>query len=305
MSATTACQSPNAGPARLDLLLFLVMSLVWGSTWIAAKAGINAVPPVFFAACRYVLVGGLLLALVPGVARLLAGPGAARLWLTGTLVNTGTYATLLWGMQHVASGVAGLVNLPMVAIGLYALELLRGEARLTWRHPAALVLGLAGLAVLFRQDAAIAGGGMEMLGILAILAGTFSYCLGSVLSRPLLQQGVTPFQLTGAQAVVGAVGLSLVSAALEPVTPADFATLAEPLPLASLLFMVIFGTFTAYTIYLRLMRNWGASKAGLYAFVSPVVALLLGRLAYDEPLGLDQAAAALLLLGAAVIAVRK
>jgi drug/metabolite transporter (DMT)-like permease len=68
---------------------------------------------------------------------------------------------------------------------------------------------------------------------------------------------------------------------------------------------VIFGTFTAYTIYLRLMRNWGASRAGLYAFVSPVVALLLGWLVYAEPLGFDQAAAALLLLGAAVIAVRQ
>lgn len=310
MSSTAAgCPSvqPDADPGarRLDLGLFVVMCLVWGSTWIAAKAGITAVPPIFFAAARFVLVGGILLALVPGIRGLLVGPVAARVWLTGSLVNTGTYALLLWGMQHVASGVAGLVNLPMVAIGLYGLALLRGEERLSWRHPVALLLGLAGLLALFHRDSGLRGDALEFWGVAAILAGTLSYCLGSVLSRPLLQQGVTPFQLTGAQAVAGALGLGLLSLVLEPLSWRSLATLAEPLPLASLLFMVLLGTFTAYTIYLRLMRNWGAARAGLYAFVSPVVALLLGRLVFDEPLGVEQALAAALLLGAAVVAVRR
>lgn len=289
---------------RFDLILFLVMCLVWGSTWVAAKSGVTAMPPIFFAAARYVLVGGILLVLVPGVVPLLRGADAARVWATGMLVNTGTYALLLWGMQHVASGVAGLINLPMVAVGLYGLALLRGEERPSWRHALALLLGLVGLFALFHDRLGARGSSLELWGAAAIILGTFSYCLGSVLSRPLLQAGVTPFQLTGAQAVVGALGLGLLSLLLEPVSGATFAVLAEPLPLASLGFMVVFGTFVAYTIYLRLMRGWGAARAGLYAFVSPVVALLLGTVAFGEALGLKQALGAVLLLGAAAVAVR-
>ena len=104
-----------------------------------------------------------------------------------------------------------------------------------------------------------------------------------MLSRPLLDR-VSPIELTAAQGLVAAVGLSLLSFALEPVSSATFRALVTPLPLAGLLFMVCFGTFIAYTIYLRLVRDWGAPRAGLFSFVSPVVALILGALVLDEPL---------------------
>jgi drug/metabolite transporter (DMT)-like permease len=289
---------------RLELGLFAVMCLIWGSTWVAAKIGITAMPPFFFAALRYAVVSATLLLLVPGIPGLLRGPLGGRILLTGLLVNTGTYSLLLWGMQHVASGVAGLVNLPMVAVGLYGLALLRGEEKPSWRHAVALLLGLAGLAALFYDRLGLRGHALELWGVGAIILGTFSYCLGSVLSRPLLASA-TPLQLTGAQALTGGPGLALLSVLLEPVSLSSFAVLLQPGPLASLFFMIIFGTFIAYTIFLRLMQSWGASRAGLYAFVSPVVALLLGALAFGEPLGLKQAAGAVLLLGAAAIAVRR
>ena len=92
-----------------------------------------------------------------------------------------------------------------------------------------------------------------------------------------------PLELTTAQAVVGAVGMSVLSLALEPISPQTFAALLSPAPLAGLLFVVIGGTFIAYTIFLHLMRDWGASRAGLYSFVSPVVALIFGALVYAEP----------------------
>ena len=297
--------SPASGRgAALGLSLFLVMSLVWGTTWVAAKIGVTAMPPIFFAALRYMLVAALFLAVTPGVLGLLRGPLGRRVLLTGLLVNTGTYALLLWGMQHVASGIAGLVNLTMVAVGLYALALLRGEEKPSWRHALALLLGMAGLGALFLGRMGLRGGMLEFLGLLAIILGSFCYCLGSVLSRPLLDHA-SAFQLTGAQAVTGGAGLVVLTLALEPVSLGSFAVLGQWRVLACLGFMVIFGTFVAYTIYLRLMRNWGSARAGLYAFVSPVVALLLGALAFGEPLGMRQVLGAALMLGAAAIAVRR
>lgn len=294
-------ESPGLG---LDLGLFLVMSLVWGTTWVVAKIGIGIMPPIFFAALRYALVSALFLAITPGVLGLLRGPLGGRVLLTGLLVNTGTYALLLWGMQHVASGIAGLVNLTMIAVGLYALTLLRGEEKPSWRHALALLLGMAGLGALFFDRMGLRGGAMELWGLLAIILGSFCYCLGSVLSRPLLDHA-SAFQLTGAQALTGGAGLALLTLALEPVSLGSLAVLGQPKALASLAFMVVFGTFVAYTIYLRLMRNWGSARAGLYAFVSPVVALVLGTLVFDEALGIRQMLGAALMLAAAAIAMRR
>jgi drug/metabolite transporter (DMT)-like permease len=136
------------------------------------------------------------------------------------------------------------------------------------------------------------------------LAASLAYCLGSVLSRPLLKD-VKPLELTAAQAIVAAVGLSLLSLVLEPVSLDTFRALLTPAPLAGLLFLVIGGTFIAQTIFLRLLRDWGAPRAGLYSFVSPVVALILGAILFSEPLTWREMSGAAIMLYAAWIAVTR
>lgn len=304
---TGAAVAPTARggePTGADVPLFLLMCLIWGSTWIAAKVGIGSMPPVLFSAVRYSVVAAVLLLTVRGIVPLLRGRLGGQVLATGLLVNTGTYALLLWGMQYVATGVAGLVNMTMIVVGLYGLALLRKEEVPSWRHAVSLLLGLAGLIALFAGRLDLRGNPMEFWGILAIILGSFCYCLGSVLSRPLLSTA-KPLQLTGAQALTGAIGLIVLSALLEPLSLETLRSALHPAPLASLGFMVVFGTFVGYTIYLRLMRNWGSARAGLYAFVSPVVALVLGHLAFEEALGLRQVLGALLMLGAAALAVRR
>jgi drug/metabolite transporter (DMT)-like permease len=122
-----------------------------------------------------------------------------------------------------------------------------------------------------------------------------------VLSRPLLAKHA-PAQVTAAHAIVGAVGLALLSAALEPVSHETLHALLQPAPLLALLFLVFPGTLAAYTIYLQLVRDWGAPRTGLYAFVSPVVALSIGWYAFAEPLGWRVAAGAAIMLLAAALA---
>ena len=233
----------------LNHLLFVLMSLIWGMTWLATKVALAAVPPVFFGAARYVLVSAVLLVAVRGVFSVFSRR-PARVVLSGVLVNVGTYALLYWGMQFVASGVAGVVNMSMNPVFLFAFAILLGQERAGLRHLLALVLGIAGLVILFSSKASFGGTAIEIWAAAAFVGASISYSLGSVLSRPLLDQ-VTPIQLTAAQGLVAAIGLSLLSLALEPVSPATFRALLTPLPLAGLLFMVFFGTFVAYTIYLQ------------------------------------------------------
>ena len=285
----------------LDHLLFLIMSLIWGATWIATKAGLAAMPPFFFGAARYVLVSAVLLFVVRDLRVVFRGR-ALRLIITGMLVVVATYAFIYWGMQYVASGVSGVVNMSMNPVCLFGLAILLGQERPTWRHALALVFGIAGLGLLFSGKATMTGDTMELWGAAALVAGSLAYCLGSVFSRPLLDQ-ITPLQLTAAQGLVGAIGLTALSLVVEPVSGATFVALLTPAPLAGLLFLVVCGTFIAYIIFLRLMRDWGASRAGLYSFVSPVVALILGAVVYGEPLTWREIAGAAIMLLAAWIAI--
>jgi drug/metabolite transporter (DMT)-like permease len=288
----------------LDHFLFAVISLIWGVTWLATKLAIVSIPPVFFGAARYVLVSAVLLIAVRGVFRVLTGPLAGRVIISALLVNVGTYALLYWGMQFVASGVAGVVNMSMNPVFLFGFAILLGQERPSWRHLAALMLGIAGLMILFSGKASFTGSEIELWAAAAIVGASVSYSLGSVLSRPLLDQ-FTPIQLTAAQGVVAAVGLSALSLALEPISAGTFRALLQPAPLAGLLFMVLFGTFIAYTIFLRLVREWGAPRAGLYSFVSPVVALILGAIVLAEPLTWREIAGAAIMLAAAAIAIAR
>jgi len=285
----------------LNHLLFVLMSLIWGMTWLAIKVALAAVPPVFFGAARYVLASAVLLIAVRGVFSVF-NRRPVRVVLSGVLVNVGTYGLLYWGMQFVASGVAGVVNMAMNPVFLFAFAILFGQERAGLRHLLALVLGIAGLVILFSNKASFGGSALEIWAAAAFVGASISYSLGSVLSRPLLDQA-TPIRLTAAQGLVAAIGLSLLSLTLEPVSPATFRALMTPLPLAGLLFMVFLGTFVAYTIYLRLVRDWGAPRAGLFSFVSPAVALILGAIVLDEPLTWREVVGAAIMLAAAAIAV--
>ena len=282
-------------------LLFLLMSLIWGVTWIATKAGLSAVPPLFFGAVRYILVAFVLVLAVGNLRATFGGGRALRIIVTATLVIVATYGLLYWGMLFVPSGVAGVVNMSMNPVCLFAFAILLGQERPTWRHAAALLLGLAGVLVLFSDRASFSGTALDLWGAAAVVLAAPVYCVGAVLNRPLLRE-VKPLDLSAAQAVVGALGLTALSLALEPVSASTVWALLSPEPLAGLLFAVIGGTFIAYTIFLHLTRDWGAPRAGLYAFVSPVVALILGWLVYGEPLTWREVLGGAMTLVAAAIA---
>src|ERR1041384_1823093 len=129
------------------------------ATCSAPRAGIAAVPPFFFGAARYILVSAVLLFVVRDLRAVFAGR-ALRIVITGTLVVAATYAFIYWGMQYVASGVSGVVNMSMNPVCLFGLAILLGQERPSWRHALALVLGIAGLLLLFSGKAEMSGSGM-------------------------------------------------------------------------------------------------------------------------------------------------
>jgi drug/metabolite transporter (DMT)-like permease len=289
--------------------LFLVMCLVWGLTWWPVKVGAAHVPPIFLAAARFMLAGALMLAWAGRDAAKVPRSARQRLVATGLLVNTGNYALLFWGIARAPTGLSAIVNFATIPVfSLLASRWLEGEP-IARRHVAAIALGTLGLALLFATRAwgppgSLPAGAAELWGLAAIALGTLFYCVGAVLSRPIATT-MPVLTLAGWQTLIGGVGLSALSLALEPVQAAHWRELATWPVLPALAFLVVAGSLAGFTIYMRLLRDWGAFRAGLYAFVSPVIAVGVGVVVLNERFGAAEALGAVLMFGAAAIALRK
>lgn len=277
---------------------FALLCLLWGLAWAAVKLGLGVIPPLQLAAWRYLLTAALLLPFVRGGGSAFRQGRALRTVAASLLAFTGTYGPIFWGMRHVSSGLAGLVNMALVPVLLFGLAVLSGEETPRWRHAAALLVGCAGLTMLFWTR--LEGADASVAGLIAIVAGTASSCIGITLSRPLLV-AVGPLTLVMVQTAIGGLGLLLLASVFEPISAATLAPLATPQGYGSVIFTSVFGTIVGFTIYLLLLREWGTVRASMYAFVSPIIALTVGVVMFGETMGAPEIAGAALLMIAAAI----
>ncbi|MGL4974509.1 MAG: EamA family transporter, partial [Bosea sp. (in: a-proteobacteria)] len=100
-------------------------------------------------------------------------------------------------------------------------------------------------------------------------------------------------------------GLAVISLALEPVNAGHLAALVAWPTLPALAFLIVGGSLVGFTVYLRLLRDWGAFRAGLYAFVSPAIAVAVGIIFLKEPLGISEGIGALIMFAAAALALKR
>ena len=293
--------------------LFAAMCLVWGATWVAVKIGLEAVPPVFFAGTRFTAAGAILLGALRwrGAAGRIARADLPRLAAVTLLMIAATYALLYWGAQFVGSGLAAVLDLALMPVALLAIAALLGEERFSPARAAGVALGVAGLLVLFGPQALDDGGpegdaagtAMWLVGGGAIVLSALVYSLGSVLARPLLR-AYPPALVSGVTTLGGGLALVAVALVLEPGATAALSGRWGGAAWASWGFLVLFGSLVAYTTYLRLVRDWGASRAGSYAFVSPVIAVALGVLAFGETVTVTDALGMAVMLAGAWLTLR-
>jgi drug/metabolite transporter (DMT)-like permease len=189
----------------------------------------------------------------------------------------------------------------MTPLMLFVIGVALGVERFDRRKLIGVLVGIVGLVLLFWPELRTETRA-EAWSLAALLTGTTVYCLGSVLSGRMLK-GLDTVSVSGSVMLIGGIGLALLSAIFERVTPHTLSTLLEPAPLLSLLFLILGGSIVAFTLYLYLLRVWGPTRAGLFAFVSPVVALITGALALGERIDPLQALGAAVLIGAAAFTV--
>ena len=295
-------QGLSAMPSYANLLKFLVLCVVWGLTWIATKVGIGTVPPLLFAATRFIVAGVLVSLWMWRETHFSKWQknDVIRLFTASLLMVTLTYGPLYWGMRYVGSGTAGVLEMSLTPLALLGFGIALGQERWSWMSAIALALGIAGLCVLFAPSikANEGAGAWSIVGFFAVAWAAVSYAWGSVLARPLIERYGSGM-LSGATMLIGGAALLLGSLGWESNSTQSLETFWSWPATLGWLFLLLFGSLVGYSLYMQLLRDLGPAKAGSFAFVSPIIAVLVGIIVAGETVqALSVAGMAVMLLAA-------
>ncbi|MES1210359.1 MAG: EamA family transporter [Pseudomonadota bacterium] len=287
-------------PSRASLLLaFATLYVIWGSTYLAIRVAVVSWPPLILAAVRFTVAGGGLYAWLRARG---AAPPTRREWgaaaIVGTLLLGGGNGLVCWAEQWVPSGEAALI-VASVPLWMTALPWMIGRARMP--HPLALAgvaLGLAGVGLLVGGAAphaqSAAAGNALLAGRVALLLASLSWSVGSLLSRrlPLPRQPA----MASALEMLAAAPIIAAGAALKGEWGHFHLTAVSRGGWTALVYLIVFGSFAGFGSYVYLLKHATAARVSTYAFVNPLVAVLLGTFFAHEALATRTLAAAALIV---------
>jgi drug/metabolite transporter (DMT)-like permease len=267
--------------SKLPLIVWFILCLIWGSTWLFIKLGLEDLPPFTFAGIRFVIAAIILLIIIAIRRRPL--PRAGRDWVliagTGIMAFTINYGLLFWGEQRTSSGLAAILQTIIPVFGLVLAHLHLPEERITWPKLFGVVLGIAGVALIVSNQKET-GGRAAFQGSLAIVVGAFAAAYSNVLVKS--RGGRLDYAVLAAgQMIFGLIPLLFVGIAFEG-NPLHLHW--TPLALLSLFYLALVGSAIAFLLYYWLVRHMEVTKTMLVALVTPLIAVSLGMIVRGEEL---------------------
>ena len=287
-------------PAWQTVLAFAIIYFVWGSTFLAIRVGVREVPPFILAAMRFLAAGLVLYGWM--LARGERSP-SSREWrsafLLAILIFLIDYGLLFWAEQRVPSGLAAVMMATIpVFMSLSEIIFLRTQ-RLTLRLAFALLIGIGGVAVLVSHSLNLGGAPIDTAGASALIVASISFAASSTLTRKLPLPS-SKVMSSGAQMLAGGVLLALAGAALGEFRMFRPQAVSREAWLA-LLYLIVAGSIVGFTAYVWLIHHESPTKVGTYAYVNPVVAVLVGYFLGGEALGVRTILGTVLVLISVVV----
>jgi len=263
-------------------LVWLLLCGIWGSTWLFIKLGLADLPPITFAGIRFVIAAGILFCVI--AARRLSLPRNRSDWLllavTGVLSFSLNYGLLFWGEQYISSGLASLLQATIPAFGLVIAHFYLPDEPMTVTKVVGVLLGVAGVGVIFSNQLAAAGT-KALAGSVALVLSSICVSFSNVLVKAKAKK-LDPAVIAAGQMSFGLIPLLLVGIPLEG-NPFHFHWTS--MAVVALFYLAIVGSVIAFLLYYWLMHNMDVTKTMLIALVTPVFAVTLGMLVLDEELG--------------------
>jgi drug/metabolite transporter (DMT)-like permease len=287
-------------PAWKTLLAFAIIYLVWGTTYLAIRVGVLEVPPVLLAAMRFLIAGVILYGwmIVKG-----ERSPTARQWMSASaisiLIFVLDYGLVFWAEQRVPSGVTAVIMATIpVFMALSEIIFLRTQ-KLTVRLALALLIGIGGVAVLMSRSLNLGGVPIDRKGALALIVASLSWSLGSALTRRV-ELPASKGMSSGAQMLAGGVLLAVTAGMLGEFRDFHPSIVSRAAWLA-LLYLIVFGSIIAFTAYVWLIHHESPTKVGTYAYVNPVVAVVVGYFLGGETIGVRTILGTLFVLTSVVV----
>jgi len=282
------------------LLAFAIIYFVWGSTFLAIRVGVREVPPFLLAGMRF-LVAGIVLW---GWMRTRGTPSpTAREWgaasLLAILIFVFDYGLLFWAERRVPSGIAAVMMATIPAFMAIAEIVFLRTQRLTVRLGLALFLGMAGVAVLVGRSMSLGEAPVDTKGACALIFAAISWSIAASLSRKLPLPAAKAMS-SGAQMLAGGVLLTLTAALLGEFRGFHAQAVSREAWLA-LAYLIVAGSIIGFTAYVWLIGHESPTKVGTYAYVNPVVAVLVGYFLGGEAIGPRTIVGTLLVLVSVVV----
>jgi drug/metabolite transporter (DMT)-like permease len=266
------------------LLAFAIIYFVWGSTYLAIRVGVREVPPFLLAAMRFLVAGFVLYGWM--IARGERSP-SGRQWMSASslaiLIFVLDYGLVFWAEQRVPSGIAAVMMATIPAFMAVSEIIFLRTQRLTVRLGTALLIGIGGVAVLVSRSLNLSGAPIDPVGAVALIVASMSWSVASAVARKL---PLPPSKVmsSGAQMLAGGVFLALAAAALGEFRNFHPSSVSRG-AWFSLFYMIVAGSIIGFTAYVWLIHHESPTKVGTYAYVNPVVAVLVGYFLGGEALG--------------------
>jgi drug/metabolite transporter (DMT)-like permease len=288
----------------------LIVWVVWGSTYLSIRIGDETIPPLVLAAVRYLIAGAIMFPFAYRKAASAArAAGAPRYWprhsewlgcaVVGTLL-LGANGAVCVGETTVPSGLAALL-VATVPLWLLGMDAVLNHARLGLAPVAGLAVGLAGVGLLSGLDGG--KGGVSASGVVIILVAAAAWALGTIMARRVATP-TSPALTSAMELLIGGVVLLVLAAVTGEFGSFRLSAVSDRSWLA-LGYLIVVGSIVAFSAYVIAVRMLPTATVATYAYVNPVIAVLLGTLILNERLTLGMLAGGVLIVGAVVLVVRR
>jgi len=282
------------------IIAFAAVYLLWGSTYLFIKYAIATIPPFLLGASRFFVAGALLYA----AARWRGAPKPTRgelraAAITGVLMLAFGNGAVMWAEQSVPSGIVALI-VSSVPIWIVVLDWLRPNGRRP-RGPVllGLAMGFAGIVILVGPRAIVGRGHIDEVAAGILLVGSVSWAVGTLITRVGKRPG-SAIVFAALQMLAASVAMLIVAFIAREPASLSLGNVSMG-SLISWVYLVIAGSIIGYTAYVYLLGMVSATKAATYAYVNPIIAVVLGWAFANEPLGLRTLVAATVILASVAI----
>jgi drug/metabolite transporter (DMT)-like permease len=257
----------------MNVAVWLILCVIWGTTWIFIKFGLEAgIPPFTFASARFlVAITGLVAIVALGRIPM---PKGYRQWkliaITGFLQFTVNYSLVFWSEQYITSGLAAVLQSMISVFGLALAWFYLPDERIDGLKVLAILIGVAGVAIVFYEQLVLENP-MAFFGSVAIVIGAWAAAHASILVKARAT-GISPASLVLGQMVCGL--LPMLMLASREGNPLDISW--TPMAVFSIFYLAVPGTIGAFWLYYWLLGRIESTKAMMISLVTPIIAVVVG-----------------------------